>query len=105
MPRLTRNRLLIAVVLVALVISGINPADRMTWILEVLPVLVGLPVLLASHKRFPLTPLAYWLLTAHALILSLGGHYTYAKVPLGFWFQDLFDLSRNHYDRLGHVAQ
>ncbi|KPK58729.1 MAG: DUF2238 domain-containing protein [Gammaproteobacteria bacterium] len=105
MPRLTRNRVLIAVVLAALVISGIGPADRMTWILEVLPVLVGLPILLASHKRFPLTPLAYWLLTAHALILILGGHYTYAKVPVGFWFQDLFDLSRNHYDRLGHVAQ
>ncbi len=105
MPRLTRNRVLVAAVLVALVISGIDPADRMTWILEVLPVLAGLPILLAFHKRFPLTPLAYWLLTAHALILILGGHYTYAKVPLGFWFQDLFDLSRNHYDRLGHVAQ
>jgi putative membrane protein len=105
MPRLTRNRFLIAVVLVALVISGIEPADRMTWILEVLPVLAGLPILVVSHRRFPLTPLAYWLLAAHALILILGGHYTYSKVPLGFWFQDLFDLSRNHYDRLGHVAQ
>jgi len=101
----TRNRLLLLTVVFALVASGIRPADRMTWILEVLPVLVGLPILLATARRFPLTPMSYWLLAAHALILILGGHYTYSKVPLGFWLQDLFELSRNHYDRIGHIAQ
>jgi putative membrane protein len=102
---LTQNRLLFAVVILVLVVSGIEPADRMTWILEVVPVMVGLPVILATYRRFPLTPMAYWLLAGHALILMLGGHYTYAKVPVGFWLQDLFDLSRNHYDRIGHIAQ
>jgi putative membrane protein len=102
---LTQNRLLLAVVILVLVVSGIEPADRMTWILEVLPVMAGLPVILATYRRFPLTPMAYWLLAGHALILMLGGHYTYAKVPVGFWLQDLFDLSRNHYDRIGHIAQ
>lgn len=102
---MTQNRLLLAVVILVLVVSGIEPADRMTWILEVLPVMAGLPVILATYRRFPLTPLAYWLLAGHALILMLGGHYTYAKVPVGFWLQDLFDLSRNHYDRIGHIAQ
>jgi putative membrane protein len=102
---LTQNRLLFAVVILVLVVSVIEPADRMTWILEVVPVMVGLPVILATYRRFPLTPMAYWLLAGHALILMLGGHYTYAKVPVGFWLQDLFDLSRNHYDRIGHIAQ
>ncbi|KPK59688.1 MAG: hypothetical protein AMJ59_10025 [Gammaproteobacteria bacterium SG8_31] len=102
---MTQNRLLFAVVILVLVVSGIEPADRMTWILEVVPVMVGLPVILATYRRFPLTPMAYWLLAGHALILMLGGHYTYAKVPVGFWLQDLFDLSRNHYDRIGHIAQ
>ncbi len=66
---------------------------------------MGAPLLIASYGRFPLTPLLYRLLLLHALILILGGHYTYERVPLGFWLQDLLDLSRNHYDRLGHVAQ
>lgn len=91
--------------MLALIVSGIDPFDRMTWALEVLPILVGLPVVLGSYQRFPLTSLSYWLLTVHALILIVGGHYTYSNVPLGFWLQDLFDMSRNHYDRLGHVAQ
>ena len=67
--------------------------------------LIGAPILIASHRRFPLTPLLYRLLFLHALILMVGGHYSYAKVPLGFWLQDLFDFSRNHYDRIGHFAQ
>ena len=92
-------------VAVALVISGIGPYERGTWFLEVLPVLIGVPILVATGKRFPLTPLLYRLIFLHALILVLGGHYTYARVPLGNWFQDLLDLSRNHYDRLGHLAQ
>jgi putative membrane protein len=99
------NRFLLGFVVLALVVSGIDPFDRMTWALEVLPILVGLPVVLGSYQRFPLTSLSYWLLTIHALILIVGGHYTYSNVPLGFWLQDLFDMSRNHYDRLGHLAQ
>jgi putative membrane protein len=83
----------------------VNPHDWGTWFLEVLPVLVGGPLLVATHRRFPLTPLLYRLLFLHALILILGGHYTYARVPPGDWARDLFDLSRNHYDRVGHLAQ
>jgi len=98
-------RVLVALTLAALAASGIDPYDRLTWLLETLPVTIGLPLLLLTHRRFPLTPLVVRLLFAHSLILMLGGHYTYARVPLGFWAQDAFDLARNHYDRLGHLAQ
>jgi putative membrane protein len=98
-------RLWVVAACAVLLWSGIAPHDRVTWWLEVSPVLLGAPVLLATARRFPLTPLLYGLLFAHAVILMVGGHYTYARVPLGFWVQDLFDFSRNHYDRLGHVAQ
>lgn len=90
---------------IALVVSGIGPADRTTWWLEIFPILIAVPVLLATRRRFPLTPLVYRLIFVHALILMLGGHYTYAKVPLGFWMQDVFGFARNHYDRIGHFAQ
>jgi len=96
---------LLALTLVALGVSAIGPYDRATWWLEVGPVLIGIPLLVATYRRFPLTPLLYRLLAAHALILIVGGHYTYARVPLGFWARDLFDLTRNPYDRLGHLAQ
>jgi putative membrane protein len=96
---------LLALTVLALLVSGIQPYDRATWWLEVAPVLIAVPVLLATGKAFPLTPLLYRLIFLHALVLILGGHYTYARVPLGFWVQDLFDLARNHYDRLGHVMQ
>jgi len=96
---------LLITALLALVISGIHPRDRLTWMLEVAPVLIAVPILLATWRRFPLTLLSYRLLLVHALILILGGYYTYAQVPLGFWLQDLLDLSRNHYDRIGHLAQ
>lgn len=86
-------------------ISGFQPYERSTWLLEVLPILIGAPILVATYQRFALTLLLYRLLFIHALILIVGGHYTYAQVPLGFWVQDLLDLSRNHYDRLGHFAQ
>jgi putative membrane protein len=89
----------------ALVVSGLEPYDRATWWLEVAPVLIAAPVLMATWSRFPLTPLVYRLIFLHALVLIVGGHYTYARVPLGFWVQDLLDLGRNHYDRLGHVMQ
>ena len=90
---------------VFLVLSGIAPSDRLTWILEVFPVLVGMPLVVATYRRFPLTGLLYSLLFLHAIILMVGGHYSYAEVPLGFWVRDAFDLARNHYDRLGHFAQ
>jgi putative membrane protein len=96
---------LLILVTVALVLSGLAPHDRGTWWLEIFPIVIGVPILIATHRRFPLTNLLYTLLTVHALILILGGHYTYARVPLGFWAQDLFGFARNHYDRLGHFAQ
>lgn len=94
-----------AVGLIGLVWSGIGPHDRATWALEVAPVVIVLPLLWLTRGRFPLTPLLYTLIAVHAAILMLGGHYTYARVPLGDWVRDAFDLARNHYDRLGHVAQ
>ena len=106
--RSERDRLglgLVALVLAVLVWSGIRPHDRFTWFMEVFPVLLGLPVLLATHRRFPLTPLLMVLLAIHACILMLGGKYTYAEVPLGNWVRDAFGLARNHYDRVGHFAQ
>ncbi|MBM0260202.1 DUF2238 domain-containing protein [Micromonospora sp. 4G55] len=96
---------LLGVVLVALVVSGIRPYDRLTWLLETVWVIVGIPVLLLTWRRFPLTTLLCCLLGAHAIILIVGGHHTYARTPAGNWVRDLFDLSRNPYDRLGHFAQ
>ncbi len=93
------------VVAPALAWSGIGPYDRLTWYLEIFPIALVFPVLYLTARRYPLTPLLYWLIAIHSLILILGAHYTYARVPLGFWVQDLFELSRNHYDRLGHLAQ
>ncbi len=98
-------RVLVGLTLVALAVSGLAPYDRLTWWLETAPVMIGLPLLLLTQRSFPLTPLVLRLLFVHGLILMLGGHYTYARVPLGFWVQDAFDLARNHYDRLGHLAQ
>ena len=97
---------LIAIVLAAQVALGISPqADRMTWALENGPVWVGVGVLAFTHRRFPLSSLCLHLFAIHSLILALGGHYTYAKVPLGDWVRDAFGLARNHYDRVGHFAQ
>jgi putative membrane protein len=98
-------QILLTVVAAALIVSRIGPFDPLTWFLEIVPILIIAPVLVLTYRTFPLTPLLYRLLFVHALILILGGHYTYARVPLGYWFQDLLDLSRNHYDRLGHFAQ
>ena len=97
---------LIAVVLAAQIALGISPkADRMTWALENVPVWFGVGLLAFTHRRFPLSSLCLHLFAIHSLILALGGHYTYAKVPLGDWVRDAFGLARNHYDRLGHFAQ
>jgi putative membrane protein len=88
-----------------LVWSLIAPHDYFTWFLEVFPALIGVALVVALRRRFPLTPLLLVLLTIHAMILMLGGHYTYAEVPLGFWMRDAFGLARNDYDRIGHFAQ
>ena len=91
--------------IVLLGLSAWHPLELDTWAMEVAPIFVALPLLWLSWRRFPLTPLLYGLIFVHALILMLGGHYTYAKVPLGFWMQDLFGLARNPYDGVGHFAQ
>lgn len=96
---------LLALVGMALVVSAIHPYDPSTWLMEVFPVLVGAPVLVATWRRFPLTPLAYRLVFVHALILIAGGHYSYARVPLGSWMEHIFGFARNDYDRIGHFAQ
>lgn len=105
MPDATTLRIQSALVLLALLASAIAPYDRLTWLLEVAPVLIAAPILLLSYRRFPLSSLLYGLICLHALVLILGGAYTYARVPLGFWVQDWLDLSRNPYDKLGHFMQ
>ncbi|MGE5256401.1 MAG: DUF2238 domain-containing protein [Hyphomicrobiales bacterium] len=98
--------ILLIIVLVFGVWSGIQPLDtRLTWLLETLPLMMALPVLLLTYKRFPLTGLTYTLIAIHAVILMLGAHYSYAKVPLGFWMQDWFGWARNNYDKIGHFMQ
>ncbi|HEU0223828.1 MAG TPA: DUF2238 domain-containing protein [Steroidobacteraceae bacterium] len=94
-----------AIVIPALALSGVGPYDRLTWYLEIFPVAIALPLLYLTARRFPLTPMLYWLIGFHSLVLILGSHYTYARVPVGFWVQDLLDFSRNHYDRFGHLMQ
>lgn len=97
--------MLVGAVLIALGLSGAAPLERGTWFLEVVWVLVGLPLVLLTWRRFPLTTLLCWLLVLHTVVLAYGGHYTYAETPVGNWARDAFDLDRNHYDRLGHLVQ
>ena len=85
--------------------SAIRPYDSFTWFLEVLPALIGLVVLALTRKSFPLTTLAYALVLVHCIILMVGGHYTYAQVPLFDWLAEAFDWQRNHYDKVGHFVQ
>ncbi len=102
------NRLLaflLVITLIAMIVSGLQPYDRITWLMEVAPVIIALPILIATRRHFPLTTLLYVLIFAHALVLILGGAYTYARVPLGAWVQQAFELSRNPYDKLGHFMQ
>ena len=102
-----RTALVIAsVVLVLLLgVSGVHPHDRLTWVLEVFPIVVVLPILFLTYRRFPLTTLLYALIFVHAVVLLVGGHYTYARVPVGFAIAKLFGLQRNPYDKIGHFAQ
>jgi putative membrane protein len=105
---MSRERsLLIAAVALLLImaLSFIHPYDRTTWLMEVAPILIALPVMFATYRRFPLTTLLYVLIFIHALILIGGGHYTYARVPLGYWIEHMFSLHRNPYDKIGHFAQ
>lgn len=85
--------------------SGVRPHDYLTWILEVVPALIGLTIIVLTRKNFELTPLAYWLILVHAIILMIGGHYTYAEVPLFNWLRDAWAMDRNNYDKVGHFAQ
>ena len=96
---------LLAAAVALLALTAVRPHDYFTWFLEVAPILIGAPLLVATYRRFPLTPLLYRLLFLHAVILMVGGHYTYAEVPLGYWMRDAFGFARNHYDRIGHFAQ
>ena len=88
-----------------LIISGLEPYDRITWLMEVIPVLIAIPVLFVSFKKFPLTNLLYSLIFLHAIVLIIGGAYTYARVPLGFEIAEWFNLDRNPYDKIGHFMQ
>lgn len=93
------------ILLLILIYTGFSTTDRLTWLMEVTPVIIIVPLLLAAHSRFPLTPLLYFLIFLHAIILMVGGLYTYAKVPMGFEVQEWLGLSRNPYDKLGHFFQ
>ena len=94
-----------SVFLLVLAWSAMEPADRVTWWMEVIPALVGFAILIMTRQRFPLTELVYFLILIHAVILMVGGHYTYAEVPIGDWLRDLTGGGRNNYDKLGHLAQ
>jgi putative membrane protein len=89
----------------ALIISGINPHDYFTWFLEVIPALIALAILIVTYKKFQFSNFIYGLILFHSIVLMIGGHWTYAEVPFGFWIQDIFNFSRNHYDRFGHLMQ
>jgi putative membrane protein len=101
----TYDIVLLVIVIAMFVWSAISPHDRFTWLLEVFPVMVGVPVLVWLYPRFRFTPLVTTLLAVHAVILMVGGKYTYAEVPFGFWMARTFHFTRNHYDRIGHFAQ
>ncbi|MCM1958841.1 DUF2238 domain-containing protein [Acinetobacter modestus] len=93
------------ILILLLLLSGLQPYDRATWLMEVVPVLVVLPILFATYSRFPLTNLLYSLIFLHAIVLIVGGAYTYARVPLGFEIAQWFSLDRNPYDKIGHFMQ
>lgn len=102
---MTRNKIFLFIIFAFLVYTGIDTPDRPTWLMEVAPVLIALPFFILTAKSFPLTPLLYTLLFIHALILIHGGHYTYAEEPFFNWLQSEFNMARNNYDKVGHLAQ
>lgn len=101
----TKLQILLVIFFLILTWSAIEPYDRFTWFLEVLPALIGLVIVVSVYHRFKFSMLNYVGMAIHSAILMVGGKYTYALVPAGFWFSDVFHLARNHYDRLGHLAQ
>jgi putative membrane protein len=105
MPQRRWEIVLALIVIGMLVWSGIHPYERSTWWMETAPIFIAAPILVLTAKRFPLSRLLYVLIACHAVILLVGGAFTYARVPLGFWVQDALHLSRNPYDKLGHFAQ
>ena len=109
-PAPFERKLLLAIVIVALIVSGIAPKDRLTWLLEVVWAIIAIPVIALNWRRFPLTRLLCWLLVAHALVLIHGGAYTYAETPIGFWLRVTgialgLEIQRNPWDRVGHLMQ
>ncbi len=99
-------KILLALVVIFFVWSGVHPHDsRLTWVLETAPFMIALPILLLTYKRFPFTHFVYTIIAIHAIVLMFGGHYSYAKVPLGFWMEDWFGWTRNNYDKIGHFMQ
>ncbi len=105
MPERPLQATLLAIVVIALIASGIAPYERLTWFMEVAPVLIALPLMIATRRNYPLTLLLTVLIAIHALVLIGGGAYTYARVPLGFWLQDMLGTLRNPYDKIGHFMQ
>ena len=103
--RETLNAALATTVLAALIVSGLAPYDRLTWVMEVLPAMIALPLIAVTRKSYPLTTLLTVLIALHCLVLIGGGAYTYARVPVGFWLQDLLGTARNPYDKIGHLMQ
>jgi putative membrane protein len=103
----TKYQIILLIIVMAFFIwSGINIQDtRFTWFLEVLPFMIAFPIVALTYKRFPLSNLTYTLIAIHAIILMLGGHYSYAKVPIGFWLNEWFGWTRNNYDKIGHLMQ
>jgi putative membrane protein len=99
------NKTWLGIFFSALLWSGISPKDYLTWVLETVPALIAFVMLIATRQKFRLTDLAYSLILIHSLILMIGGHYTYAEVPLFDWLKDAFNLDRNNYDKVGHFAQ
>ncbi len=99
------NKISVGVFLLVLIWSGINPKDYLTWIMEIAPALIAVIVLLVTRTRFPLTNLLYGLILVHCIILMIGGHYTYAEVPLFDWLKNNGHFDRNNYDKIGHFAQ
>jgi putative membrane protein len=96
--------ILLVLLALAVMLSGISPRDRLTWVLEEAPVFIGVPILIATWRRFPLTLLAYRLIFIHALLLTFGAHYTFSEVPLGLWLRDVLGIARNNYDRVVHFV-
>lgn len=102
----TKSHMLMLIVMaICLVISGLHPYDRVTWVLEIVPIIIAVPIFIFFYKTFPFTNVVYVCIFLHALILILGGAYSYARVPIGFTIAEWFDLARNPYDKLGHFFQ